>query len=278
MLIPEEIKNQIVELYKQGLLLKEISTIVNRPYPSITYILKQRVGYSNTRPSQGNINYFENIDTHEKAYILGYIAADGNIQQDKRNYLFKISLVCNTKDKCILEFIKNQLNCETKIRDSIVYDKRTEKYYNRTSLSLGNQKLCKDLINLGIYPNKTFTLGNLLSNIPKEYRKSCILGYFDGDGHVGAYADTRVNNPLYRTYRISICSTEPFLKGIVKELELIKPAINPHKNYYTLDIYNKEDFYKLYMCYENLNFYLKRKHDIFLQRINYERTISSPSD
>lgn len=272
--LSQEIRNKIVELYKSGLLLKEISEIVQHPYPTLTYILKKEVGYNNKRPSQGNIRYFENIDTHSKAYILGYIAADGCISINKLTKLSNLALACNSKDRCILEFIKNEINCETKILDSKPFDKRTNLFYNRSSLTLGNQILCKDLFNLGIYPNKTYTLTNIIQNIPKEYRKSMILGYFDGDGHISRAVDKRISNPEYRTYHISICGTESFLNGIVQELNIMKYTIVKKLNYCILKIHNKKDFYTFYSCYENLEFYLKRKHDVFLQRISYERTIS----
>lgn len=273
--LPVEIREKIIELYNNNIMITKIAELVDRPYPTITYILKKECGYDNKRPNQGNINYFSTIDTYSKAYILGYIAADGCIYKDKRTNLYRMSIVVNTKDIEFLQFVKSEIGCDTKILTSTPFDKRTNKYYNRSSLSLGNQTLCRTLIALGINENKTFTLENFLPVIPKQFRKACILGYFDGDGHIAAQVDKRVKNPDYRTYSIEICSTLSFLKGIVAELKLANYNITNFENYSILRICNKSDFYKFYSCYENLEFYLKRKHNIFLQRINYERTISS---
>jgi hypothetical protein len=266
---------KIKELYLNKTPVLKIAEIMQKPYPTITYILKRDCGYNNKRPSQGNVDYFSKIDTYSKAYILGYIAADGCIGFDKIKKLYNLTIVVNTKDVDFLNFIKSEIGFETKILNSTPYDKRTKKTYNRSSITLGNQTLCRNLIALGINRNKTFTLENFLPIIPKQFRKAVILGYFDGDGHVYAHKDKRVKNEFYRTYGINICGTYLFLKGIAEELKLEKFKITNKSNYYILDICNKKDFYNFYSCYDNLTFFLKRKHNVFFQRINYEQTISS---
>lgn len=51
-------------------------------------------------------NYFDNIDTPNKAYILGFLYADGNVRKDK--YVMQITL--QEEDKHILEKFKIELN------------------------------------------------------------------------------------------------------------------------------------------------------------------------
>jgi hypothetical protein len=46
-----------------------------------------------------NHSYFENIDSEDKAYFLGFIYADGSIVTNGRNTLY---IVIHTKDQHIL--------------------------------------------------------------------------------------------------------------------------------------------------------------------------------
>lgn len=274
-LILESTKSKIIELYQKGEKITKIATIFNIHPTSVSYILKTKIGYSNKRPSQGNITYFKKIDTHSKAYILGFIAADGNISKTiKLGYpLYRMTIRINPKDYSIIDFIKSEIKFNTKIQNTKYFDSRTNKTNSTISISLGNQELCKDLMNLGILERKTLLLQNFLLNIPKKFRKAAILGYFDGDGHVGDYRLIKSKNLNYIPYKIVICGTKNLLQGIKNELRLTSP-IKEKINHHILEIGNKSDYNKFYTCYNQLLFFLKRKHDVFLKRFNYKRTIS----
>ena len=57
-----------------------------------------------------NKKYFEVIDTEEKAYWLGFIAADGNVRKD----FLKMRIELNIKDKNHLEKFKKSLDTPNK--------------------------------------------------------------------------------------------------------------------------------------------------------------------
>lgn len=270
--LSQDLKDRILSLYDSGVKIIRIAELIEKPYPTIVYILKKERKYSNPRPSQGNINYFNKIDTYSKAYLLGFIAADGCI--NKRKGLYTLTIAISQKDLSILNFLKSEIGFETKILLSDSYDKRTNKTYKRASISLGNQTLCKDLLSLGIYERKTFSLPNFLLSIPKKFRKSAILGYFDGDGCISSSRDKKCPNPNYKNYSITICGTFSICEGIAFELELSSYKIYTYKSHCVLSFASRDDFFKLYSCYEHLTFFLQRKNKIFLERINYDRTIS----
>ena len=48
-----------------------------------------------------NENYFENIDTEDKAYFLGFICSDGCIENNKKTYRYQVTLKLHNKDKYI---------------------------------------------------------------------------------------------------------------------------------------------------------------------------------
>ncbi len=66
-----------------------------------------------------NENYFENIDTEQKAYFLGFIFADGNIQLRQGNtnkYRLRIGLRNKYSEIALLNTFKNELMYEGDIR------------------------------------------------------------------------------------------------------------------------------------------------------------------
>ena len=55
-----------------------------------------------------NENYFETIDSEDKAYFLGFIFADGCVTNDPKKYRYQLTLKLHSKDVGILEkFIKS---------------------------------------------------------------------------------------------------------------------------------------------------------------------------
>lgn len=127
-----------------------------------------------------DLNYFKNIDTFDKAYILGFLIADGTIT-NKGVIAFELA----DKDIEILNYIKKQIS-----PDSIVkkYDrKRSFKDYtwdsNTSILYIKSKNYYTDLEKLGVLPNKTY-LKQSIPNIDLSLMPHFIRGYFDGDGSV----------------------------------------------------------------------------------------------
>lgn len=115
-----------------------------------------------------NRNYFDELKTHEQAYILGFIYADGYNRGDK------LELDQNEEQIDILENINKALESNCPIRSY-----SSGKY----RLSFNSKKLCLDLTRLGAVRNKSLIL-TFPKCITDKLMSSFILGYFDGDGCV----------------------------------------------------------------------------------------------
>lgn len=113
-----------------------------------------------------NENYFDELKTHEQAYILGFIYADGYNRED----CLELDQVEERVD--ILEKINKALDSNYPIR---VYSP------GKFRLNFNSKKLCQDLVKLGAVRNKSLVL-NFPQFISDELMSSFILGYFDGDG------------------------------------------------------------------------------------------------
>ena len=86
-----------------------------------------------------NINetYFSEINTKEKAYILGYLLADGYINNST------LEFGCAIADKEILEFIAKELNAN--IRFDYTFDKKARRF-PRARITIGNKHIIKDVL------------------------------------------------------------------------------------------------------------------------------------
>lgn len=127
-------------------------------------------------------DYFEKIDSPDKAYFLGFIASDGNIYR-REGHQGMLTLSVNDKDIEILEHFKEQLDTTKPIQ--IIQDKRREETKMAT-IQITGDKIVNDLLSLGIGIRKTFDLdiNNIVKKIPSSYISSFYLGYFDGDGSI----------------------------------------------------------------------------------------------
>lgn len=239
-----------------------------------------------------NLKYFENIDSYDKAYLLGFIAADGAIVHYKKTNVKTLTITIHSKDIAVLELLKSELNSSLSVKNITVSSKSIKSYkldVDHKRFSTSRKEIIKDIEKYGISSNKSLTMPDIISNIPKEYRKAFIIGYFDGDG---CFVDSLVNvkkqylrkdgtttisfKKRYNS-QISIKGTYEFLKGIVNELEISSYSLKKTKgqNIDTLIIIKNSDIIKFYECYEHCNFFLGRKKDKFARKILQVRTISS---
>ncbi len=130
-------------------------------------------------------NYFSEINTPEKAYFLGLICADGNIEL-KTN---KVAIGLTEKDKSILEFLSENCNCSKPLQyvDYTKYKKTSYNSSNMFRFVVTSKQWVEDLKNLGVVERKTFSLN--LPKIDSNFQRDLIRGLVDGDGclYVGFY-------------------------------------------------------------------------------------------
>lgn len=118
-----------------------------------------------------NLSFFQNIDTEEKAYWLGFIFADGSMHKDGNGMSIGLARV----DKSHLEKLANIINFDGPILDI----ESNESSY----LALYSKEMFECLFNKGCFINKTdilrFPNKDIISD---DLMSHFIRGYFDGDG------------------------------------------------------------------------------------------------
>ena len=199
-------------------------------------------------------NYFEKIDTQNKAYFLGLIAADGSVFQcNKGKIVFSISLI----DKDLLDLLSIEICGSDKLVREVKrkYRDGSSKMYET---KFSDEIFTNNLISNGILINKTFTLD--FPNIDEEFISHYIRGYLDGDGTVYkfsgklfiAFYGNKIFIPKLRDYL--------FNNNILET----KYAIIDRGNHCSIHISSKKANLSMYnYIYNNSNIYLKRKKSIF---------------
>jgi len=206
-----------------------------------------------------NENYFEKIDSHEKAYWLGFICADGHIS--KRGYL-----TIAIKDREILEKFTKDTNSTYKIRHVFQPDSRTGKSYEKYSCCFSNKSFVSHIINHGVTHDKSDVLN--FPNIDEQYYSSFIAGLFDGDGSV--YVK---DNSVTKVLGCNLISTKEILNHInnwllkkynIPNISCIKVTKNKSNVW-------KQYWYKHAVPFLNIIYsvdpemYLQRKYNLYLQ-------------
>jgi len=116
-----------------------------------------------------NHRFFEKW-THDSAYIIGFMIADGCVEPK----LNRISIALSTKDYDHLKKIRDVMDSRNPIC--------VKKMRNECALYIHNRKMVNDIINKGVIPHKTHR--TKLPLIPSEYMPDLIRGIFDGDGSI----------------------------------------------------------------------------------------------
>ena len=248
----EELYDRIVILYLTGKTQKEICYDLLISPNGINSALKRKGIIKRTysecnKRYKRNQHYFDNIDTPNKAYILGLLYADG-CNFTKHN---SITLSLQESDKHILESIKQELDYTGKLRFNPL-NLKNNRYKNHYILNINDEYLSRRLNELGVVANKSL----------KIVFPHFIRGYFDGDGCI--YIDKKRNKCQTQTV-----GTKDFcehLSDILNKMGCknnIKHPKQCHENTYVIQTSgNKSSYIFLSWLYENSELKIQRKYCI----------------
>ena len=197
---------------------------------------------------------FEIIDSCEKAYWLGFLAADGCNYWRETNATILINI--HQKDRVHLEKFKVFMDSNVPIKDFI----QNCGFSNNTPMSkitFNSKKMSQDLSDKGIVPRKSLILKP--PKIDEQYYLPFILGYFDGDGSIYCTSQNE--------FCINIVGTKEILEwinGILHISTSLEKRNDDEKNNYYIRCGGFQKPYKIMkMLYESSQVYLDRKYQIF---------------
>lgn len=201
------------------------------------------------------LHCFEDINTEEKAYWLGFLYADGCVG-NKEN---KIELSLAEKDVKHIEKFRDFIG----IYNTISYREKTKSY----RYSFRSQSCKEDLIKQGCVPKKSLILKfPTQQQVPNNLIRHFLRGYFDGDGH---FTNTE------KCFEAGYIGTEDFIKkslialpNTIKRKDLSiknvhrKDGAKAYAFYSYADVKNFLDF-----LYKNCTVFLDRKYEHYIDFI-----------
>lgn len=226
-------------------------------------------------------NFFNNINFEEQAYLLGFIFADGCVNEERHT----LSININKQDQYIIDLLKD-ISPEAYTRYQKSYKSiatvrgRYVKNHGSIRTNISSKILIEDLKKYGVIQNKTYTDMHLPIVSDDILLKHFIRGYFDGDGCF-TYS-IRKPNPKNReiNYRISAhwticCKTSSILLEMQKYFTSfgIKTNINYIKrdDMYNLTTSSRKEIIKIFnLLFHNCNYSLPRKYNKIKYYVNTE--------
>ena len=211
--------------------------------------------------------YFDKIDTQKKAYILGFLIADGCIIYDtkKSGHISKSVAFSNTTDDIeAIQCIRNEICPERQLYSYKTSSNRRKKeqfHFKWVSNYMVDTLENKYNIKRRKTYDKEFKLPENV--IPDNLFRHFFRGFFDGDGHVD-YGSVQL-----------IFTSKPFMEQIMSWFKnfdyTIKLVDGKTTNYYVVNIWldsKKKEFFRHFL-YDDAEVYLSRKKRIFNTEISY---------
>lgn len=252
----KDVDNELRELINQGKTGREIESILKIARRTM-YCKLKKLGlhipnYHNALKFDNTV--FDNIDTEEKAYWLGFLYADGYVSSTVNTV--EVSLKADDIDHLhkFKEFLHLQKNIE--IGQVTCLGKK----FSRCRVSVTDKHFHDRLVELGCTPKKSLTLTFPPLNIfsKEDLVIHFIRGYIDGDGCLTYTSTGRLV--------ISIIGTFEFLGGIINILPSIfdRPRRKDKRsknNTYVIECSCVKADKLANLLYNNAVVYLDRKYE-----------------
>lgn len=179
-LVPKDgmTEEDVITMYESGLSMKKISELSKGKYTEweVYKLLDKEEVPRRKTGNTGKINsdFFSAIDSPEKAYLLGFIQADGSLQKGGNQ-------IAITQ--------KNGWFIERMLRDFIKPNLSSHQDRGCRQYVFSDDKLYDDILSKGIVPNKSNDMSEddvntLWDSVSYEYIGDFLRGLLDGDGSI----------------------------------------------------------------------------------------------
>lgn len=141
----------------------------------------QRKNGPSNRMALGNPRFFQHIDSELKAYLLGYIYADGCVLWNEEEGVYALTFTCT--DEYPLSLIKQGAGSDHVIHRRAGVSGKTNLHFR-----IGNKQMASDLMAHGVVPRKSMVL-RFPTTVPDHLIRHVVRGYMDGDGDICLYRE-----------------------------------------------------------------------------------------
>lgn len=225
-----------------------------------------------------NKNYFDIIDTEDKAYWLGFIWCDGylGIRNRENRIEYNLNLRLIDSDYKHLEKFNKCIDGEYKIKFIKTEKRGNFKESCHCKLFITNIHLGQTLSEkYGLIPHRT-DCTKLLENIPYNLTRHFIRGVLDADGSFTKYETNSKGDLRSTKYTLTFGTTpqlvdfiEDFLikEGIIDNFKRVKSKRHEDRDYGYISMSicgYRQVINVLGYLYKNSNIYLDRKYEKYL--------------
>jgi hypothetical protein len=203
--------------------------------------------------SAGNIKwqtdraYFSQIDTPEKAYVLGLLIADGHV--NKSGYKVEVSL--KESDAGLLRLVGRALNCDAPLgwMTNHLDGSRMRR------LNLCGKQLVGDLLALGVRHDKSVSA--TYPAVPAELEGHLVRGIWDGEGSIASR-------------QMELIGTSAVLDGVCAASQrhtgcVLRRRMSGKGNAYHYAYGTRRDADVLHWMYSGATIALARKQEAYVQ-------------
>lgn len=261
--VSQEIQNQIIIDYLSGKSMRQIEKDYGVSRQTTAKFLEK----NNIKKDKGNhyrkyyhnFDYFENIDTEDKAYWLGFIFADGHITNNDNRYgQDQFGISCAEKDKEILSKFLVSIEANNPI---LIYKRKNNEGQPLCRVQLTSQKTVNDLIDKGCFKQKSLIL-KPPKKVPETLIRHFIRGFFDGDGSIIKTYNKKQDRIIYG---INFTSTKEICEWLQQIFNFGSVILEKRRKntYYFSFGGNNQIKYFYHFLYDNATIYLDRKYDRF---------------
>lgn len=252
----------------------DISKMLNRTTSAIE-LKARRLGLKKY-PYTCDYHYFEEVDTEEKAYWLGFLTADGWINKNDKNNAGVTGMELQYGDMNHLKKFNKSIGGNYQITDrwrTCSLSNNQDKKNHMCCIRIFSLIMYNSLVNKGFTKDKSYDyhIPHLRSDLVRHY----IRGYFDGDGCL-CFTN--------KSFHINFVTASKILNDDVAEVLKLENFHVTESQYindfntimYRIDICRQQDKINfLDWIYQDCNIYLDRKYKKYLKVKNKYKATDS---
>lgn len=196
---------------------------------------------------------FSKIENEHQAYWLGFLTADGYINEE-HNF---ITIGLSIKDGKHIEKFQSFLQTNQPYNDRLNNSGHECRFFR-----IHDKKMVEDLSNLGVHQKKSLTV-KPPKELPKELWRHWLRGVFDGDGSIYPHTSPRAHERYY----MGLCGTEAILLK-AQEILQVNRKLDYNRSVPKFTICKKEEVNRcLKFLYEDSLVFLDRKKELSTKAI-----------
>lgn len=182
-ILTDKDKELLIELYYADKKFEDIANTTGFPHRKIRSFYNEN-NMPLVKRYSFNSDYFESIDTKQKAYWLGYLYCDGFVGSGKYN-----NIVLSSIDKNVIDDFVQDLEFKGIIPTNIVVadDKRKSISFAKSDLyevRFSNKTMKETLVKRNFIPHRKQLKFININDIPRKLLIYVLYGMWDADGYV----------------------------------------------------------------------------------------------